>query len=127
MFNAKQTSFSSPLSRSFIATGLSSTPGLSHSSVTALFACTVQALLIEVGFHVSLEKIVAAFPRKDTFARMPQDEAADVLSIVRNRVRNKPIFFSCDGANKDTHHVIKMMSFWFGDVSQHFSSTVMQH
>ena len=113
--NTKYTSFSSPLSRSFIATGLSSAPGLSHSSATTLFACTVQALLIEFGLCISPEKIVAACPGKDAFARILEDEAADILSIVRNRLQDKPIFFSCNGANKATHHVIKMISFWFNN------------
>ena len=74
MFKTKQTSFSSPLSRSFIATCLSSTPGLSHSSATALFAYIVQSLIIEVGLNVSPDEIVAACPGKDTFAQMLQDE-----------------------------------------------------
>ena len=73
----------------------------------------MQALLIEFGLCISPEKIVAACPGKDTFARILEDEAADILSIVRNRLQDKPIFFSCDGANKAMHHIIQMISFWF--------------
>ena len=46
---------------------------------------------------------------------MLKDEGVNVLAIVRNRMRNKPIFLSCDGANKDMHYFIKMISFWFCD------------
>ena len=70
MFNTKQTSFSSPLPRSLIAAGLSSTPSLSHSSATTLFSYIVQSLLIEVGLTILPDKIVASCPGKDTFARM---------------------------------------------------------
>ena len=65
--------------------------------------------------HILLEKIVAACPGKDTFVRILEDEAADILSIVRYRQQDKPIFFSCDGANKAMHHVIKIISFWFNN------------
>ena len=110
IFNTKYTSFSSPLSCSFIATGLLLAPGLSHSSATALFTCIVQVSLIEFGLCISPEKIVAFCSGKDTFARILEDEAADILSIVRNRLQDKPIFFSCDGANKAMYYMIKMIS-----------------
>ena len=107
IFNTKQISFSLHLSRSFIATSLLSTPGLSHSSTTILFTCTVQALLVKFSLYISPEKIVAACPGKDTFARILEDEAADILSIVRYRLKDKPIFCSCNGVNKAICHVIK--------------------
>jgi len=110
-----RTSFKSPLARSIIATGLSSSPALSNTSATTMFACTIQAFLCEIGLKIPIEKVVAACPSKDTFQAMVHEEGIDVLSLMRHRIADKPLFFSCDGANKNIHHVIKMISFWYLD------------
>ena len=80
--NNSQTLFQSPVTRSFIATALSSAPILSHTSVTIFFLCIIQALLAEIGMGVSPDKIIASYPRKDTLSRILSDEGANILSVV---------------------------------------------
>ena len=42
-------------------------------------------------------------------------EGIDILSLIRYRIADKPLFFSCNGANKNIYHVIKIISFWYLD------------
>ena len=44
---------------------------------------------------------------------MLDTEGVNALVLMRSRMKNKKKFFSCDGANKGIHHVVKMVSFWW--------------
>ena len=65
--NTKRTTFTSPLARSVIATGLSSCPALSNTIATTMFLYAIQAFLCEIGSDILIEKVVAACPGKDAF------------------------------------------------------------
>ena len=110
--NTKRTALPSPLARSMIATWVSSCHALSNTSAATILLCVIQAFLCEVGIDAPIEKVVAACSGKDAFQSTFHDEAVDILSLMRRRMTDTPLFFSCDGANKSAHHAIKMFSFW---------------
>ena len=60
-------------------------------------------------------KVTVVYSSKDTFTRTLKDEGADMLAIVRNCMRTKPLYFSYNRANKSIHNAEKLISFWFLD------------
>ena len=105
----KRTTFAKPQSRSFIAAGLSQAPVLLRNSASMLFCCLTNALLVEIGLDVSPENVSAYCPNKDGLYDMMDEEASKTLAIIRQRMNDAKLFFSCDGANKKAfHHVIKV-------------------
>jgi hypothetical protein len=118
--NCTRTAYTKPESRAFIATGLSHCPALSSNSAAVLFSCVINAFLTEIGVNIDPEKVAASCPGKDTLCSMLDDEGINILAIIRTRMAGKKKFFSCDGANKGIHHVVKVISWWYVDRVMYF-------
>ena len=43
------------------------------------------------------------------------EQGVETLALTRNRMKGTKNFFTCDGASKGLHAVIKMIAFWFLD------------
>ena len=85
--NNKLAAFSSPLARSFIASGTSYCPALSHASASELFLCVINAFLVEIGLINSTNKVSASAPSKNSLSAFMDEEITDLLEIVRKRMK----------------------------------------
>ena len=63
--NKKQTSFKNKIARSFIESGITAAPALSHLAASTLITCCINAFLIEIGVKIDPEKVAASCPGKD--------------------------------------------------------------
>ena len=109
--NKKQTSFNNKLARSFIASGITAAPALSHLAAFTLITSCINVFLIEIEVKLDPEKIAASCPGKDTLNEILDTEGVNTLVLMRSRMKNKKKFFSCDGANKGIRHIVKRSLF----------------
>ena len=72
--NNKRTAFNNDLSQSFIASGIPSCLGLSNIGASIIFACIINAFLIELGLKLYSNKVAAYYSSKDFFANIIKDE-----------------------------------------------------
>ena len=110
--NSTISSFKSLVSKSLMATGLSSCASAPHTSAATIINCEIQAFLIEVGTDIPIGKVVVACPGKENLNSMMLEEGIENFLLMRNMMIGKLLLFSYDGANKSIHHAIKMISFW---------------
>ena len=100
-------------SKRLISSAFANAPRLSNQSAPVAFACELKAFLVEAGVTVSNEKVVAITPSHSLLPSFLDEHSAELLAVLRKRVKSKKIYGNFDGANKGVHHMIKGTSFWF--------------
>ena len=114
----KKNSFASPISQRILGSAVARS-GISFYDAELLCAASVRAFLHDVGITAPAlnEKVArSCTPSRATFTEYIDETAAEKLAYLRESVKGKFLYLSCDKGNKKgIAHFVKIISYWNED------------
>ena len=88
-------------------------PMMSFHAITRFIFLIIYAFLHEMGIPFENEAICTISPCRQTVRNYIYRTSAEILAMVRVKIKNRCVFFPMKAVNKgDLRHMVKMMAFW---------------